>query len=325
MNKAHVVELKNVEPGICLITAPRIKPDTRKRSAEFHKMGGNFEDYAKAPGNYLYIIENKVNGKIYAGMTTNLKHRLVVYGDDVKKNEKTSSLIVRAIRKYGFENFDFNIIRRYETVKEVSDNEIALIAELKELGFVMYNITLGGEHALDPSLYGKSGTKHNVAKLNIDQINEIFEKYFEGKATITEMTSEYKVCRSAILNLLHGRTYQEETKDLIVKYGIVKDIKNKKITPRIQCKNPKLNRGEDNKATKLSRSNVISIIEYYFDTDISIIELSKKYGVVASTIVWILKGKNWIHMTKEMLTKYKDHPKSMFDGENGFSRRGINK
>lgn len=60
----------------------------------------------------IYLIENKTNGKKYVGQTRDLKSRLRAYksasfNPDSKDYDRP---IHRAIRKYGLENFSFEVV-----------------------------------------------------------------------------------------------------------------------------------------------------------------------------------------------------------------------
>lgn len=85
----------------------------------------------------IYQITNKVNQKIYIGKTTlQLKHRFQRHFYN-HKNGKT--YLYKAMRKYGFENFDIVIIEECE--ENINDREIYWIKKLNP----DYNMTLGGD------------------------------------------------------------------------------------------------------------------------------------------------------------------------------------
>ena len=60
----------------------------------------------------IYKITNKVNYKVYIGQSINIeerwKHHKLYYSN--KKLKEYNTKFYRAIRKYGIENFDFEII-----------------------------------------------------------------------------------------------------------------------------------------------------------------------------------------------------------------------
>ncbi len=88
---------------------------------------------------FLYIITNQVNKKQYVGITKNPKDRWALH-----RCGHGSKLVFAAIRKYGQENFTFDIL--YDgPVQEIQDLEITTIATLETRAPLGYNLTEGGE------------------------------------------------------------------------------------------------------------------------------------------------------------------------------------
>lgn len=67
----------------------------------------------------VYLLVNNINGKIYVGKSVNLKERILAH-----KNSK-KSVIGRAIRKYGWENFTLTILDAFDEI----DNAVLLDKE----------------------------------------------------------------------------------------------------------------------------------------------------------------------------------------------------
>lgn len=92
----------------------------------------------------IYKITNLINGKIYIGQSINIKSR---FYDHCKKND--SSLVGKAIQKYGKQNFSFEIIEECppEKLDEQEQYWIAYydccILDGQEKG---YNRTRGGQN-----------------------------------------------------------------------------------------------------------------------------------------------------------------------------------
>ena len=100
-----------------------------------------------------YIYEYlSPSGKYYIGQTINLMQRL----SEHRHFKTKSSLIDRAIRKYGEDNFKFKIL--FETKSSSTDRlkhvlnilEIYYIRKYKRLGRVLYNILDGGNQGNSP-------------------------------------------------------------------------------------------------------------------------------------------------------------------------------
>lgn len=89
---------------------------------------------------YIYMITNKVNGKIYIG-----KHQYI--GPGLDPNYFASGKIINeAVNKYGRENFDVAMLSTADTLDELNAKEAAYIKEYNSQDLsVGYNLTCGGD------------------------------------------------------------------------------------------------------------------------------------------------------------------------------------
>ena len=72
----------------------------------------------------IYLIQNKINNKVYIGLSVNIEerwqhHRSLYLKTDSKEVNKPLYL---AFRKYGIENFDFKILEEC-SLEELFDKE----------------------------------------------------------------------------------------------------------------------------------------------------------------------------------------------------------
>lgn len=97
----------------------------------------------------IYKIES-FDGRYYIGQTINsLSRRIAHYKNVVKRHlsgkNKSKQYVIRAMAKYGFENFSFQIIDKAKTQEELDAKERFWIkiysSNIKGIGF---NIALGG-------------------------------------------------------------------------------------------------------------------------------------------------------------------------------------
>lgn len=99
----------------------------------------------------VYKIENLINGKKYIGKSENIQHRFRNHKSESfnPKSNAYDTAIHRAIRKYGLENFSFDVIEECET-EELNAREIYWIDYYQSFGNG-YNMTKGGEgtYAID--------------------------------------------------------------------------------------------------------------------------------------------------------------------------------
>lgn len=127
----------------------------------------------------LYMIYNLVSGKIYVGISTNLKTRWAAHRKHAKHQTcKNCCAIHLAMKKYGIEKFIFKEIETLPTWSDACERKIDWIKFLKSSGYQLYNETEGGEGHL-----GKRGPQN----LTPEQRQKISERmsgtknYFYGK------------------------------------------------------------------------------------------------------------------------------------------------
>ena len=96
----------------------------------------------------IYLVTNKVNGKLYVGQTIQvLKKRWSSHGSDAKRGRGPHAL-VHALLKYGKENFTIRTLKVCSTIKELNRFEKFFIVKLKTKAPNGYNITDGGDGTL---------------------------------------------------------------------------------------------------------------------------------------------------------------------------------
>ena len=99
----------------------------------------------------IYCYTNLINNKKYIGQTINphqrfLQHRSSAFNE---KDKDYDSPLHRAFRKYGYENFKYEVLAEADTIEELNGLEIYYIAHFntKENG---YNIEMGGKNSNKP-------------------------------------------------------------------------------------------------------------------------------------------------------------------------------
>ena len=93
----------------------------------------------------IYKITNKVNGKSYIGLSTNIERRFIdhKHRKDRSRNKSKCKILYQAFLKYGIENFDFSIIECCQ-VEKLSEREQYWVA-FYDTYYNGYNSTVGGE------------------------------------------------------------------------------------------------------------------------------------------------------------------------------------
>lgn len=123
----------------------------------------------------IYIIKNKVNNKIYIGQSIDIEKRFKQHKKKAfsKKDKEYNKYLYRAFRKYGLDNFSFEILELC-LPEELRDKENYYIRKFnsnnRKIG---YNETSGYEF----SQYGCREEKHPNHKLTQNDVYYIRECY----------------------------------------------------------------------------------------------------------------------------------------------------
>ena len=125
----------------------------------------------------IYKYENKINGKIYIGQSVNIKVRYAQHLYDAH-TLKTSSLLAKAIHKYGIENFTFEIIELCSK-EQLNEREIYWISYYDSYRNG-YNNTPGGK-----SLKGENHPRALVTEEDVWLIRELYNSRIPRKEAFT--------------------------------------------------------------------------------------------------------------------------------------------
>lgn len=168
----------------------------------------------------IYKATNKTNGKVYIGFDSNWPKRFHVHRHRCGYKDYTSSNFYNAIRKYGWENFTWEIIYQSpdgEHCKNVMEN--FFIKEYRSyIGFDDcngYNMTLGGdgtfgyndnktpEHKqkISEALTGKPKSKEHIENFRKSRCR--IYKMIDPNGNIIEIENMAEFCRKNNLNQSH--------------------------------------------------------------------------------------------------------------------------
>ena len=155
---------------------------------------------------YIYKITNMINGKIYIGITNNYKkrwnnHKSCYNNPNSKEYEKP---LYRAFRKYGLDNFSFEVIAEGLSLDQANQKEQELIQSLHTLVTENgYNITKGGDGTKGVSRYGAENFN---AKLTQEEAQYILDNRDKPEYILYEEFAD-KITYSAFKNIYLGKTY----------------------------------------------------------------------------------------------------------------------
>lgn len=136
----------------------------------------------------IYQIINNINGKGYIGQSRNIEKRWLAH-----KESKEDYPLYKAFRKYGVENFTFQILEEC-SIEDLNEKEKFYIkTEHSE-----YNQTEGGDYQTAPQKLGNEIWK---------EIQMILLEDKEGKISHKELAEKYGVHKDTIRDINVGRTW----------------------------------------------------------------------------------------------------------------------
>lgn len=161
----------------------------------------------------IYCYTNKINGKQYIGQTyRDDNRRFHQHKNDIlhRTNEEDPILFHKAARKYGYDNFELEIL-----VDNI--NNLELLNWLEQ-SFILwygsqipngYNIASGGKNHGEMSQEGKERLTFLRGELTKEEIIELRIAYKNHESPMKIYNEKYKdrLHKNAFLNIWSGRRY----------------------------------------------------------------------------------------------------------------------
>ena len=174
----------------------------------------------------IYKITNKVNGKVYIGQSVDIYKR---WSSHIRnsKNENCKDYnypFYRALRKYGVENFDFEILEVCDDVNLLDDKEIAYIKQYNS--FIHsensngYNNTLGGNQGSR----GRIKSEEEKRKIAENRVYTYGSENPNSKPVIfdgIEYGCAKDICDKFGFNLKRIRTYLNHNNQMPVEFYVL--------------------------------------------------------------------------------------------------------
>lgn len=168
-----------------------------------------YNENSKLYEGYIYLINNIINDKKYIGQTTRTIDIRWTQHKSTSKTTPRDSILYRAIRKYGEENFTITELEKIETA---TYDELRDILNSKEQYYIKlyntykgygYNSTSGGDNTTD------------FAKLEVDAY-DLDGNYLRSFDSCTEADQHYNLWTGACSKCCRGIIKQ--TKQLTFRY-----------------------------------------------------------------------------------------------------------
>lgn len=249
-----------------------------------------YEDIATIPSKIsgIYKITNLINNKNYIGQSVNVKTRWrnhIRISKD-KDNRGYNYPLYCAFRKYGIENFDFEILE--EVIPDnLDEKEIYYIKKYDSFNNG-YNQTSGGS-----SPHGEEiGTSIYKEK----DIIKIREMYRDGKSFKEVLEAFPYINKHSIKAIWSGAEWSHIMPEVFTDKEV---MKRRERARHIQSQ------GENNVTSTLTNNQVKEIIKLLEKGELTNIEIAKKFNVKETVINAINTCQNWrwIHNYKNNIRR----------------------
>jgi group I intron endonuclease len=129
----------------------------------------------------IYKSTNKINGKVYIGIDKKWPTRKYIHKSKAKLND--GFLFHKAIRKYGWENFDWQIIYQTKDYEHLKTMEIYFINEHDSFK-IGYNQTLGGQGTLGKLQSEKNKKEQSIRRSEANKKSKWYNNGTENTFSI---------------------------------------------------------------------------------------------------------------------------------------------
>ena len=157
----------------------------------------------------IYKITNKVNGHSYIGQSVDILARWGVHRRVYNNPEYDTYPLYRAIRKYGIDNFNFDVIEECSK-EQLNEREIYWINYYNTF-FDGYNQTTGGESAGHPM------------KLQPEELKKIDDTLLNTQLTQKEIANLFNVSEEMIQGINTGRYWKRDDINYPIRKVVYRD------------------------------------------------------------------------------------------------------
>ena len=230
----------------------------------------------------IYKITNKINGKCYIGQSNDIERRWREHKSafDNPNASDYESKKNRAFRKYGIENFDFQVLEEV-SLEMLNDREIYWISYFNSVEDG-YNTSYGGQ---GPNLKGEN---HSQAKNNKEVVNRLKYMLEHSNISYDKLSEIFGISKAEISNINNGKNWVDE--------NLIYPLR----------KNGLARIGENNGTSKFLDKEVVLMRQLYQFKTISEIQDLYKGKASKSAIKQILTGETYKHLPvyKKTLKKW---------------------
>lgn len=163
---------------------------------------------------FIYSILNKENGRIYVGLTIDVKRRFKEHLAELRGNRHHNTHLQNAWNKYGEEAFEFNILETCDN-DMLGENEKWWINYFDSTNKLKgYNQITGGDtnHGSDNPMYGRHHSVESRRKMSESKkgTHTGEDNHFYGKKHSIESRKKMSASRTGVGNHKWGSSAIEE-------------------------------------------------------------------------------------------------------------------
>lgn len=157
----------------------------------------------------VYKITNLINGNLYIGASKNLTSRMAEHKSRYKHKNRTdyNSHLNRAFRKYGIENFKFEIIEQTSLENLYEKEKYWIFYYEAYTKKENYNLTPGGEGNPECDVKGEKNPRALLTEQDVLFCRECYIKNLRPKE-IWEKYFSNKITYNGFRNMYRGRTWK---------------------------------------------------------------------------------------------------------------------
>lgn len=213
----------------------------------------------------IYLVTNKVNGHQYVGQSVDIKRRWTEH--TCPSNIKNNRVINKAYRKYGKENFVYEVLEECSE-SELDEREIYWIEKLSPV----YNMNKGG--------VGNKGHRHS------DEVRQVLSvKAKKQWETLSDKEKRERITHN-LIGPKKGHIVSKKTREILRNSQL-----GKKLSEETKRKISKSNKGKnDNKShrkTLIALNDYREIVGVFFSVRFA----GEYFGIDSSCVTGVLKGR----------------------------------
>lgn len=222
---------------------------------------------------YVYKITNKINGKVYIGLSKNPVAR---FSHHCRARLTIKTRLTQSMKRHGIENFEMTVLEEHDTKESVKAAEIRLIFEHNsqdpDKG---YNMTSGGDGCPDLSEESKEKMRE-AGRLRIPspETREKMSKAHKGRIMSPEHCKNLSIARRKTISEKGIQPLSEDTKKLI----------------------GEATRGSKNPSAKLNEDKVREIKKLLAEGKLTHYQIAELFHISRQTIGFIKNGRLWSHV-----------------------------